>query len=522
MPPKKNTQKKKKLSNSNSQLTRTQKSGILKGVGKYSNGKKITRQVKGRGGFFEDLGGKAGQWLGSKAGGILSSVFGVGSYQVSKNSLTASASDPPQLTNTKGATRIQHREYIQDISGSTAFALQAFPINPGIAATFPWLASVANCFEEYVLHGLLFEFKSTSASALNSTNTALGTVIMATEYNALHDNFVAKRDMENYVYSTSCSPDVSALHPVECARDVNVLSELYVRNIPPSLPTDLRFSDLGRFQIATVGMQAAAVIGELWVTYDIELIKPKLPDAYTSIGPSHYVHSTFGPLPNPASAAPTTTNLFGISSEKVAVQGVGLSAVTLSTNTISFTTSGRYLILLMIGHTDQANMDLPSVTVSSSATLVSMFHTNPSGIVGGLPIPCDAGGETVLNCAHVAAIDVVAGGTVIPTLTYTAVVAALGISSLDLFIIPLPAGFQMNLIPDPISFIHREMEQMKLELEKIHLWKKSESANTPPYLAVEPGEPHHNGCVHLPTSTPGPVVHLTPPPPQNSFWRSGA
>ena len=368
MPPKKHPRQHKKKKSSG-----VQKSHILQGVGKYRT-KGSSRRLKGHGGYAEDIGQGIGSWLGKKAGGLFSSVFGVGKYNVNQNTLlSASPNDPPIVSNTASATRIQHREYIGDISGSTGFVIQTYNINPGLSQTFPWLCSVASAFEQYKMHGLLFEFKSTSADALNSTNTALGTVIMATEYNPLHGAFTAKRDMENYVYSTSNAPSISALHPIECARGTNVLDELFVRNVP--LPSaDIRFSDMGLFQLATVGMQAAAVIGELWVTYDIELIKPKLPDAYTSTGPAHYVYNPVGPIiPSPAPIAPVITNLFGTPGLfKVGLLGTGVTPVTLNTNMITFNSTGRFLVALGIWYTAPLTAATPTVTYGTGAAAAAI------------------------------------------------------------------------------------------------------------------------------------------------------
>jgi hypothetical protein len=71
-----------------------------------------------------------------------------------------------------------------DINGSTAFTNTSFNINPSNALLFPWLSNIAANFSEYRFKNLRFCFNSTSANALNSTNTALGQVIMTTNYNA--------------------------------------------------------------------------------------------------------------------------------------------------------------------------------------------------------------------------------------------------------------------------------------------------------------------------------------------------
>lgn len=226
-------------------------------------------------GIGQELGGMIGRALGGAAQQLFKHVTGVGAYKVNSNTLME-GTDPPYFSKIGKGTRVVHREYLQDISGSTGFQVQSFALNPGLGVSFPWVASFASQFEEYAIRGCIFEFKSTSAVALNSTNTALGTVILATEYNAAKAAFISKLQMENYEFTTSGPPSEDIYHPIECARSVNPVSELYVRTGGVPSGQDPRLYDLGLFQLATVGMQAAAVIGELWVTYDIEFFKPIL------------------------------------------------------------------------------------------------------------------------------------------------------------------------------------------------------------------------------------------------------
>ena len=465
-------------------IPQTSKQHIMKGVGKYKT-TGIRRKLKGHGGYAEDIGTSIGGWLGKKAGSLFKSITGLGTYAVTKNSLMANPNDPPILSNTKGGTRIQHREYITDITGSTNFTLTPYAINPGVSTTFPWLAGCALNFEEYILHGLVFEFKSTSATALNSTNTALGTVIMATTYNVVNPNFTAKRDMENYVYSTSCSPDVSALHPVECARDINVLSELFVRNTTPTSGADLRFSDIGKFQIATVGMQAAANIGELWVTYDIELIKPKLPSAYTSIGPSHYVYDSATGVPN-AGVAPTASNLFGTLGSKVVLFGTGNTAVTLDTNTITFLAPGRYLFSLFF-------VGAAAAVQSGSATTSSTVTANNFFINGGAPTakitsPNDGITSTLLEVTWV--VDVSQALSTVPAIfTFTGLTIPATITQFQFLMIPLPVGFT-NRELSPMEMIQNQLNSLSRQLADI----RSVSCDSD-FDEKEPGSVDHSNCV---------------------------
>jgi len=184
----------------------------------------------------------------------------------------------PVIRNSSTGVIIRHKEYLGDILPSTPFASTNFFINPGLSATFPWLAPIANNFEQYEWRGLVFEFRSMSGDALTSTNTALGTVIMATDYNVLATPFANKSAMENNEYSTSCKPSCGMIHPIECARGQTPVTRLYTRSSTPPANSDQRLYDIGRFQIATQGMQSngVGVIGELWASYEIKFLKPQV------------------------------------------------------------------------------------------------------------------------------------------------------------------------------------------------------------------------------------------------------
>lgn len=176
--------------------------------------------------------------------------------------------------------RISHREYIQDIYSSTEFQNIAFSINPGLISTFPWLSGSAQNFEQYQVNSMTFEYKTTSVDALNSTNTALGSVGLTTEYNALEEPFYNVQQFENNVGTVVTKPSLSASHTVDVRSSQTPVETLNVRLGEPETG-DLRLYDLGTFQIAVHGMQKSAddepfVIGQLFVTYDISFLKPKL------------------------------------------------------------------------------------------------------------------------------------------------------------------------------------------------------------------------------------------------------
>ena len=238
------------------------------------------------------LGGPAGSIIGSALGNVagygLANIMGYGQYKVKKNIFMDGRL--PQVVNVPkaGGVVLRFQEYLgdiytnPDISDPGAFSLQSYLVNAANADTFPWLNQIAANYEQYSFEGLLFQFRSTSGDALNSTNTALGSVMMATQYDVADPVFSSKAEMLNYEYSNSIKPSENCMHMVECAPNQNVLSDLYTLDGSAPANTDSRLYHLGRFCIATVGFQAAGVnIGELHVTYQVRLLKPKL---YASLG----------------------------------------------------------------------------------------------------------------------------------------------------------------------------------------------------------------------------------------------
>jgi len=240
------------------------------------------RVVEAKKGPFTTIGDTVGGFIGgpigagiSGLGSLIGRITGMGDYKVAKNTLMTD-NGPPMFNHEKGL-RIRHRECLGDVVSSVNFAITAYPINPGLQGTFPWLSTVAKSFESYQFHGLIFEFKSTSADALNSTNTALGTMALSTEYNVQRPNFADKTAMEDYEFTTSCAPSVSMIHPVECKPRLRVLARQYIRTTDLTVANDSILDyDMGRTQLASVGVQQASTVGELWVSYDVELFIPRL------------------------------------------------------------------------------------------------------------------------------------------------------------------------------------------------------------------------------------------------------
>lgn len=223
------------------------------------------------------IGSSVGGALGRGAHAAVKTITGFGDYQISKNSVVYNNDAVPKFTHANPrCTIVAHREFITDIRSSENYEGSIFTINPGNPKTFPWLSNIAANYEEYIFQGIVFEYKTNSATSIGSTNTALGTVAIATQYNSLAPSFTSKHQIENYEFSNSCVPCESMLHAIECDPSLGNDVKYIFNERDSDENADPRNYNLGKTTIATQGMQAASTIGELWVSYKVCLMKPRL------------------------------------------------------------------------------------------------------------------------------------------------------------------------------------------------------------------------------------------------------
>lgn len=228
-------------------------------------------------------------------------ISGRGDYKLKYNTLLGGAG-PPSFGS--GNVRVRHREYLTNIESHTTFTSSEFILNPGSSTTFPWLSSIARRFQECKWHGMVFEYISKSADALNSTNTALGSVVFATQYNVYEPSFTSRIAMQNTEFSTTCKPSENMIHGIECDPKQNPLKIFYIKEDDDDVGGDERFYDLGITTVATINSQATCIVGDLWISYDVELSKPILDASYVEDGPlSAYI----------SNGAYNSTDVMGIS-----------------------------------------------------------------------------------------------------------------------------------------------------------------------------------------------------------------
>lgn len=210
----------------------------------------------------------------------MAKLFGFGDYEVKHNSLInasngLSGNEQVMVRNVKNGIRIVEREFIGDIVSSgtiAAFKNDSFTLNPADSTTFPWLSQLAKLFDQWEPNGIVFEFIS-SSSEFNGNSQALGTVIMATEYDTEDPKYGTKQEMEASEHACSTKPSNNLVAGVECDPGQRPMKIMYINPVA----TDPRFSELGKFQIATTGISTpAAVLGELWISYDITFYKKQM------------------------------------------------------------------------------------------------------------------------------------------------------------------------------------------------------------------------------------------------------
>lgn len=233
--------------------------------------------------------------VGHFADRAFSSLFGNGDYgtnhvnagggfKLAANTIVKGGSGPPLLnTHQDGNTRVRHREFLRDMQTTNAVLglLTGFELCPTNSVVFPWLSALANRYEQWIPHGIVFEFISTCGSAISGTNAALGSVSMATQYNDVEAGFLngpTKSKMLNHYFSSGGKTAESCMHAIECAPDETPYKVMYTKtDVPFGVTEDPRLTNLGYFSIFFIGSPGIYTAGELWVTYDITLLKPRLP-----------------------------------------------------------------------------------------------------------------------------------------------------------------------------------------------------------------------------------------------------
>jgi hypothetical protein len=308
-------------------------------------------------------------------------------------------------------------EQLMDVSGSVLFSNSVqVPINPGLASSFPWLSQLASAYEFYRFKHLSFEFRTTCGEVVSGTNPALGKVIMATDYDVLDSQFATKQQMENYEGNANGPPFQKIIRHVvnvEGRRMGQVLPyrERYVRSgaVPSSSPQggagDPHAYDIGLFQFGTAGMPAANLIGELWVCYSVDLIKPKTQTpSGQNLLQAHFAGATPTTANNLATAVVRsgTTLLLALGANAIVFPVVGAFAVQLIIDATSATAASVSYGAGCVGLSTLVLSGASQFSIGGNGGMLMNFQVNvttpgaivtintPSTIVGGASVDLTA------------------------------------------------------------------------------------------------------------------------------------
>nr|WRQ65044.1 structural protein [Tolivirales sp.] len=363
--------------------------------------KKMTKQreVTAVGRALRALGGLGGSYaggllgnpaLGSAAGtglgAIVSKWLGQGDYTVHANSLLGSVRPDgsiPAMHKDGQSVIVRHKEFLGEILGSESYTVQKrYALNPGDSATFPWLAAIAGQYTEYKVRGMIFHYIPTSGFAVNSTNPALGSVMIQTSYRATEAAPASKVEMMNEYWATESRPSEPFIHPIECDPKENPFNVQYVRNASVASTENVLMYDLGVTTVATTGCPATGnVIGDLWCTYEIELKKPKIANVTTETALSAVNYSQ-GTLSGAAMWAVTSGTVFSsIPGVTTATTGLSVGREVQGTYILTVTVSGASTI----GSSSVSLGSGVSVKFTSATTAVGSSSAAYAAVIQILP-----------------------------------------------------------------------------------------------------------------------------------------
>lgn len=181
---------------------------------------------------------------------------------------TRTMNSGPRQRTVGGTHVIEHKEYIASIVGSATYAGPSFQINPGLAATFPWLSTQANSWEMYRFLRLQFTFVSDVGS-----NT-VGRIIITPEYDP--DDAPPTTIQEAYAIKDTVASGVWTSLTATFRRELMgaVTQWKNIRNVPV-LGTKATY-DVGFVTVATNAVTPGLGIGDFFVEYAVELKVPQL------------------------------------------------------------------------------------------------------------------------------------------------------------------------------------------------------------------------------------------------------
>jgi hypothetical protein len=241
---------------------------------------------------------------------------------------------------------------VSEVLGTEAFTIiQSIALNPGIAASFPWLSIQAQGWEQYRFTKLVFWYLYFTGS-----QTA-GQVRLIPDYDALDpppSSALASSSYQDVKVGAANANLDAALNPSSM---FPMGPRKFIRN-GPIANSDLKTYDAGNMFVSTnYAVADATPFGEIWVEYECEFFVPQIP-----VGGSSFIHST--------SAAPTSSDI--LPSPTVVS---GSLPVSVAGNVITFPAAGAYFVSLNQTASTSVTVSAPTTTGTFDASFNGFGYT---------------------------------------------------------------------------------------------------------------------------------------------------
>lgn len=362
-------------------------------------------------------------------------------------------------------TRIPYKEEcLGTISTSVNFLNSSYILNAANSSTFPWLSTMARKFEYYRFNKLHLKFVSSSADAVGSTNTALGTMLFNTNYDVLAPAFANQIQMEDYgggKRHAETIPSKNISHFIEPQGVKGGVSGGFRYNLassatvaasaPYPASSSAHDYDIGLLQVASAGAQAASVAGRIYICYQVDLANPLL-DQGTQGGVVHF-----------SGTVPTTANIFATAVQQPGAS-LNMQGITLGSNVINFPAgiAGNYLISL----TEQAATTaaaFTSLSAGGGCSVLNLITSTTRDATWNITSAAATTGYAV--CAQITVtLSALAG-----TLTFGAGTLVGGGIGMDLFIVGLPSTVLTSTIQTDKVNLEQRLQRQEAMISRLML-----------------------------------------------------
>lgn len=160
---------------------------------------------------------------------------------------------------------VRHREFLERVDNTSAFTVRAYPLNPGLPESFPWLHNIAKNYETY-------RFRKCDLHYVNArTGTVTGEVILGIDYDASDASPTSEASLQTYegtVTSVISEPSIMRASPQRLHK---LGPSRFIRLGDLANNQDIKLYDSGFFILATVDGDDAHG-GRVFIDYEIELM----------------------------------------------------------------------------------------------------------------------------------------------------------------------------------------------------------------------------------------------------------